>query len=76
MKRNNINILIGTELTKARQKKKLSQGAVAKLNNITRQAVSNYELGKRKMNLSTFIIYCDNAGFDSKKIINKIIDLK
>ena len=72
-KPNQIDIITGEELRKARIKRKLSQTNIGKLAGITRQAISNYEAGIRALTIEELITICENAGIDTKRLINTII---
>lgn len=67
----------GTKLKELREKKGLSQIEFAKLTNLTRSAISMYELEKREPNLNTLITFAKFFNVDINTLLefNNIIDL-
>ena len=72
----------GTKLKELREKKGLSQIEFAKLTNLTRSAISMYELEKREPNLNTLITFAKFFNVDINTLLefnniisNNIIEL-
>lgn len=59
----------GTKLKELREKKGLSQIEFAKLTNLTRSAISMYELGKREPNLNTLIKFAKFFNVDINTLL-------
>lgn len=67
----------GSKLKELREKKGLSQIEFAKLTNLTRSAISMYELEKREPNLNTLVTFAKFFDVDINTLLefNNIIEL-
>ena len=66
------NILIGLLLREARLKNNMTQQQVAEKMNLTRESISQYEYGKRSINITDFFEMCYKCNFDADSIIDAV----
>lgn len=66
------DILIGEALEEERKEKGMSLQDVANKVGKSKQTIFNYEKGRRSLNTSDFIVYCDKLGFDGMGIIVEV----
>ena len=69
--KNTHDLKIGKHLRAFRKSRRLDQKEIAKMLNITRQAYSNYELGKRTLNVNIMIKLADFYDISLDELIGR-----
>lgn len=70
----NYDKLIGIELRKIRESKKISLRQLSELTKISHPALSNYELGKRSLYVKQLKIICDALNIDLLEFLDSIYE--